>query len=352
MFTFVKTVKLFISQPMHGMDDSTILKQRGALKELFEIYLNSIPQRVCNFRVKLIDQFNLPDKVLETLRIEKKEGTSRRLYLLGRSIQLMGEADVVLFYGDWNHANGCRVEYEACNAYGIDYLTYAKLMIFVREEHPEYRDKFGWLFPYPNPTVDGVESDDGDDDDDQYEGDLSVYADSLTEEPEQNEWKYDLEEWLSDNVLDNNYNRADINLICEKVDVIDRLLCSEGFIREKGWTPYFADSSVMCYESTLDDRHGTCIDISVFPEMKDDGSIITTIQIDFSEGYKCDEGHTGYDEWNTIFTECYDIELGSLNTSFSHSETKQTKYQDHLIPFNDLMPRIKSIVDKIEEALS
>ena len=122
-FMFTKTVNLFISQPMHGIDNDTILKQRSYLRELVELFINTTPGLMCTFKVELIDQFNLPEHVSDA--VSHMNETQRRLYLLGRSIQRMREADIVLFYGDWNHAKGCKVEYEVCEQYGITNIYYS-----------------------------------------------------------------------------------------------------------------------------------------------------------------------------------------------------------------------------------
>jgi len=39
------------------------------------------------------------------------------LYYLGKSISIMADADAVVFIGDWIHARGCLIEYEAALAY-------------------------------------------------------------------------------------------------------------------------------------------------------------------------------------------------------------------------------------------
>lgn len=41
------------------------------------------------------------------------------VYCLGRSIMLMGEADLVIFARDWRDARGCRVEHAVCELYKI-----------------------------------------------------------------------------------------------------------------------------------------------------------------------------------------------------------------------------------------
>lgn len=61
-------------------------------------------------------------------------GDAPRLVYLGRSIQLMADADLVLFMPGWNGADGCLVEHLTAIRYGI------KVCYFVEE------DQYGWIF--------------------------------------------------------------------------------------------------------------------------------------------------------------------------------------------------------------
>lgn len=94
--------KLFISQPMRGKTDEEILAEReqaiaSAERELGE-------------KVEVIDSFfqNIPE-------VENKP-----LWCLGKSLQLMAEADVVYFAKDWEKYRGCRIENECAVEYGIE----------------------------------------------------------------------------------------------------------------------------------------------------------------------------------------------------------------------------------------
>ncbi|MDR1014748.1 MAG: DUF4406 domain-containing protein [Coriobacteriales bacterium] len=46
-------------------------------------------------------------------------GDGRALYYLGHSIQVMSRADVAVFLGGWESADGCRVEHMAALLYGV-----------------------------------------------------------------------------------------------------------------------------------------------------------------------------------------------------------------------------------------
>ena len=94
--------KLFISQPMRGKTDEEILAEREKAIASAERYLGE--------KVEVIDSFfqNVPD-------VESKP-----LWCLGKSLQLMADADVVFFAKDWEKYRGCRIENECAIEYGIE----------------------------------------------------------------------------------------------------------------------------------------------------------------------------------------------------------------------------------------
>ena len=95
--------KLFISQPMRGLTDEEILKNRE------EITVRA--EHVIGEPVELIDSFikDYPGEINKSIPV----------WYLGKSIQLLSQADIVYFAGDWRNARGCKIEYEVANAYGI-----------------------------------------------------------------------------------------------------------------------------------------------------------------------------------------------------------------------------------------
>lgn len=106
-------VKIFISMPMNGKTDEEIRRQfqesgwyisqfmSGEIEDDFEIIDTNIP--------------NAP---------ETNSVTETRLWYLGRSIQLLGTADVVIFWPDWYDHSGCKVEHMAAKEYGIKTLYF------------------------------------------------------------------------------------------------------------------------------------------------------------------------------------------------------------------------------------
>lgn len=93
-------MKIFISQPMNGLSEDEIKRTR----------LN-IEQRIKQLfgNVDIINSFYL-------------EGGLKPLFNLGRSIQLLSEADIAYFAPGWSKARGCRIEYMCASDYGIDIL--------------------------------------------------------------------------------------------------------------------------------------------------------------------------------------------------------------------------------------
>lgn len=139
-----KTLKLFISQPMHGLDDDLILKQRSVLKTVVEAYMNSIPGLICDFKIDLIDQFSIPDP--DNFNTTHPTETSQRIYRLGRSIQLLANTDVCVFYGNWKKSKGCIVELEVAKQYGINFIGQKRLCDFC-ESDPKYNNELELLWP-------------------------------------------------------------------------------------------------------------------------------------------------------------------------------------------------------------
>lgn len=95
-------MKVFISQPMQGRRDADIIDERESVaKKLVGKYGNEL--RVINSFIK-----DLPP-----------ESGNAPLWCLGRSIQMMSEADLVYFCKGWMEARGCKLEHECAVAYGM-----------------------------------------------------------------------------------------------------------------------------------------------------------------------------------------------------------------------------------------
>lgn len=95
--------KIFISQPMRGLKDEEILKAREEIRKKAEKEIGE--------PVKLIDSFikDYPGEINKHVPV----------FYLGKSIQLLSQADIAYFGGDWRNARGCLIEHEVARQYGI-----------------------------------------------------------------------------------------------------------------------------------------------------------------------------------------------------------------------------------------
>ena len=94
----MKTKKLFISQPMNGLSNEDIEKERARILEVVKITEGA--------NIELIDSF-----------FKDAPHDARPLWFLGKSFELLSTADIVYFGGDWKNKRGCKLEYEAAKQY-------------------------------------------------------------------------------------------------------------------------------------------------------------------------------------------------------------------------------------------
>lgn len=94
-------MKVFISQPMNGRSDEEIHEERETIKQCLE------------------KRFKEPIEVIDSFTKSPDLVKSGRIAMLGHSISLMCDADLVVFAPDWISARGCRVEYSVAFEYGL-----------------------------------------------------------------------------------------------------------------------------------------------------------------------------------------------------------------------------------------
>ena len=98
--------KLFISQPMGGKTDEEILAEREiAVKAAEELLRES---------VEVIDSF-----------FQSAPVGAKPLWFLGKSLELLADADIAYFAKDWQKARGCKIEHECAVEYGISRIEHA-----------------------------------------------------------------------------------------------------------------------------------------------------------------------------------------------------------------------------------
>lgn len=104
-------MKVFLSQPMRGLDNEKIITQR-------EVIFN-------NFKEKHPDAELIPSFVTDGGKFwEDEECPHPELRALGQSVAFMSDADVVLLAPGWEAFPGCRIEQKVARYYGIpiDYV--------------------------------------------------------------------------------------------------------------------------------------------------------------------------------------------------------------------------------------
>lgn len=98
--------KLFISQPMRGLTEKEILEERNRIK--------NVATKTIGEPIELIDSFieDYPGEINKQIPV----------WYLGKAIQLLSQADIAYFGGDWKNARGCRLECAVASVYGIEVM--------------------------------------------------------------------------------------------------------------------------------------------------------------------------------------------------------------------------------------
>ena len=100
--------KLFISQPMRGKTEEEILAVRKAAIAVTEQFLGE------------------PVETIDSFLHKTPEVSNTALWCLGRSLELMADADIVYFAEGWQAYRGCQIEHRCAELYGID-MIYGKM---------------------------------------------------------------------------------------------------------------------------------------------------------------------------------------------------------------------------------
>lgn len=96
-------VKIFISCPMKGRDQTEILIEQE--------------------RLLAKAQFKLQGQKVEMIKSMRPDfALLHPLACLGHSLILLSGADYVVFGDGWEEARGCRIEHDCAEAYGIPIL--------------------------------------------------------------------------------------------------------------------------------------------------------------------------------------------------------------------------------------
>lgn len=92
--------KIFISQPMNGKTEKQIAEQRKNAAMIMQNYFEE--------NIEVIDSI-----------IEDAPKDAHPLWYLGKSLELLSTADVVVFTLGWEKYRGCRIEHTCAVEYGI-----------------------------------------------------------------------------------------------------------------------------------------------------------------------------------------------------------------------------------------
>ena len=92
-------MKYFISQPLNGKTDEEIKAKR---KEVETAILEQEPD------AEILDSF-----------FEGAPHDAKPLWFLGKSLEILSNADIAYFCEGWENARGCKLENECALAYGI-----------------------------------------------------------------------------------------------------------------------------------------------------------------------------------------------------------------------------------------
>lgn len=97
--------KVFVSQPVAGKTDEEVLNEK---ERIAKQYKNAYGDKAT-----VINSF---------IREKPEEGLNAGLWYLGKSLQIMAQADEVFFCKGWKEARGCKIEHACAEAYGIDII--------------------------------------------------------------------------------------------------------------------------------------------------------------------------------------------------------------------------------------
>ena len=96
--------KLFISQPMRDKTDEEIKTERA---KIIDIVTEKFGE------VEVIDSF-----------FESAPHDAKPLWFLGKSLELLSNADIAYFAKDWDKYRGCKIEHVCAIEYGIDVIHF------------------------------------------------------------------------------------------------------------------------------------------------------------------------------------------------------------------------------------
>lgn len=98
-------MKLFISQPMRDKTDDEIKSERNEI-------IQRVKERYPDTEIEVIDSF-----------FETAPHDAKPLWFLGKSLELLSNADIVYFAEGWENYRGCSIEHKCAMEYGINIIN-------------------------------------------------------------------------------------------------------------------------------------------------------------------------------------------------------------------------------------
>lgn len=106
-------MKVFISQPMHGLSEQEIETRRADIVN------------------KLTEVTDKEIEVVNPIQREDAPENAGRLWYIGRAISDMDGCDLVIFANGWRAAKGCHSEREVVDIYDVKYLYETELDLMI-----------------------------------------------------------------------------------------------------------------------------------------------------------------------------------------------------------------------------
>lgn len=97
-------MKVFLSFPMNGKSYEELVKERNSIINQCKLY------------------FSEDTYYIDTIFDSPNYDLDNPLYYLGKSIEAMADADVIVFSRNWENARGCQIEYQCATNYHIPIL--------------------------------------------------------------------------------------------------------------------------------------------------------------------------------------------------------------------------------------
>ena len=105
-------MNIFISQPMRGLSEDQIMEVR---QEVIDEFLK-IKMTPADTPFYFMNNYDHPNLAAD----------ANPLLYLGEDIEMMADADMIIFVEGWDRARGCIIEHKICHYYDLKYIYAVK----------------------------------------------------------------------------------------------------------------------------------------------------------------------------------------------------------------------------------